>query len=67
MPMLPLNVNLMNYVNSKFLYIEQAYKRDIDRLYVDTIHRRCLMRRNSKESTTNGTNTTKCSKPTDAT
>ncbi|CAH1106884.1 unnamed protein product [Psylliodes chrysocephalus] len=45
MPMLPQNVNLMDYVNSKFLYIEQAYKRDIDRLYVDTIHRRCLMRR----------------------
>lgn len=42
MPILTQNVDLMNYVNSKLLYIEQTYKRDVNMLYTDTIHRRCL-------------------------
>ncbi|KAJ8975611.1 hypothetical protein NQ317_009040 [Molorchus minor] len=43
--LLPQNTDLTLYVNSKFLYIEQAYKRDLESLYIDTIHRRCLLQR----------------------
>lgn len=39
------NVNLMMYVNSKFMYVEQAYKRSIQNLYSDTVYRRCLAHR----------------------
>ncbi|CAH1115810.1 unnamed protein product [Psylliodes chrysocephalus] len=42
---LPQNVDLMSYINSKFLYSEQAYKRQLDKLYIDTVHRRCQTRR----------------------
>nr|XP_023026000.1 uncharacterized protein LOC111514008 [Leptinotarsa decemlineata] len=42
---LPHNADLMAYVNSKFLYVEQAYNRKIDQLYTDTAHRRCLTQR----------------------
>lgn len=45
MTFLPQNTDLMLYVNSKFLYVEQAYKRSLSHLYIDTIHRRCLMQR----------------------
>lgn len=40
---LPHNADLMAYVNSKFLYVEQAYTRKLDQLYTDTVHRRCLL------------------------
>lgn len=43
--LLPQDTDLMTYVNSKFLYVEQSYQRGLDRLYVDTIHRRCLLQR----------------------
>lgn len=39
------DTDLMVYVNSKFLYVEQSYKRGLETLYVDTIHRRCLIQR----------------------
>lgn len=39
------NVNLLSYINSKFMYIEQAYKRAIDKLYYNTIKRRCELNR----------------------
>lgn len=39
------NINIMMYVNSKFMYVEQAYKRSIQKLYSDTVHRRCLTHR----------------------
>ena len=45
MKLLPQNTDLISYVNSKFLYIEQAYKREMDKLYVDIIYRRCLLHR----------------------
>ncbi|XP_074035285.1 uncharacterized protein [Leptinotarsa decemlineata] len=45
MNILPENTDLMAYVNSKFLYVEQSYKRGLDKLYIDTIHRRCQVRR----------------------
>lgn len=45
MKLLPQNTNLISYVNSKFLYIEQAYKREIETLYTDTVYRRCLVQR----------------------
>lgn len=45
MKLLPQNTNLISYINSKFLYIEQAYKRDIEKLYIDTVYRRCLIQR----------------------
>ncbi|GLV33186.1 hypothetical protein CBL_10533 [Carabus blaptoides fortunei] len=38
-------VDLTAYTNSKFLYVEQAYKRAIDQLYADAVYRRCLLRR----------------------
>lgn len=45
MNLLPQNTDLTTYINSKLLYIEQAYKRAVDQLYTDAIHRRCLMHR----------------------
>ena len=39
------NLDLSAYINSKLLYIEQAYKRAIGKLYTDTVHRRCLAQR----------------------
>lgn len=45
MKLLPQNTDLISYVNSKFLYIEQAYKREVDKLYIDTLYRRCLLHR----------------------
>ncbi|XP_074041555.1 uncharacterized protein [Leptinotarsa decemlineata] len=42
---LPHNADLMAYVNSKFLYVEQAYNRKLDQLYTDTVHRRCIAQR----------------------
>lgn len=45
MNILPHNADLMAYVNSKFLYVEQAYARKLDQLYTDTVHRRCLLQR----------------------
>lgn len=41
----PYNTDLMDYVNSKFLYVEQANKRNLEKLYLDTIYRRCLVHR----------------------
>ncbi|KAG5869267.1 hypothetical protein JTB14_013890 [Gonioctena quinquepunctata] len=41
----PHKADLMAYVNSKFLYVEQAYTRKLDQLYTDTVHRRCLIKR----------------------
>lgn len=43
--LLPENTDLVSYVNSKFLYVEQSYKREINKLYTDTIYRRCLVHR----------------------
>ncbi|XP_044744749.1 uncharacterized protein LOC123306695 [Coccinella septempunctata] len=45
MNILPHNADLMAYVNSKFLYVEQAYTRKLDQLYTDTVYRRCLLQR----------------------
>lgn len=45
MKLLPNNVEMAVYVNSKLLYVEQSYKRAVNQLYVDTAHRRCLTRR----------------------
>lgn len=39
------NTDLTMYVNSKLLYIEQAYKRGVNSLYTDTVYRRCLVHR----------------------
>lgn len=39
------NTDLNAYVNSKLLYIEQAYKRALDKLYTDALQRRCQIRR----------------------
>ncbi|KAG5863444.1 hypothetical protein JTB14_036158 [Gonioctena quinquepunctata] len=41
----PHNADLMAYVNSKFLYVEQAYSRKLDQFYTVTVHRRCLIQR----------------------
>ncbi|GLV37557.1 hypothetical protein CBL_20369 [Carabus blaptoides fortunei] len=38
------DIDLTAYVNSKFLYVEQAYKRALDQLYADSVHRRWLLR-----------------------
>lgn len=45
MMLLPSNTDLMAYVNSKLLYVEQSYKRSIGKLYSDTLYRRCLLHR----------------------
>lgn len=39
------NTDLTMYINSKLMYIEQAYKREISKLYTDAIQRRCQNRR----------------------
>lgn len=39
------NTDMILYVNSKFLYVEQSYKRNLHTLYIDVVHRRCLMHR----------------------
>lgn len=45
MELIPANTDLTMYINSKLLYIEQAYKRSLNQLYTDSIHRRCLVHR----------------------
>lgn len=45
MTLLSHNTELTVYVNSKMLYIEQAYKRTLDSLYADAVYRRCLANR----------------------
>lgn len=45
MEILPYNTDPMNYINSKFLYKEQVYKGNLEKFYLDTIHRRCLVHR----------------------
>lgn len=45
MVLLTSNTDLSMYVNSKLLYIEQSYRRAVDKLYVDSIYRRCKIHR----------------------
>lgn len=45
MKLLPQNTDMFSYINSKLLYIEQAYKRTTSRMYTNTVHRRCLLHR----------------------
>ncbi len=35
----------MSYFNSKLLYLEVSLKKNIDRAFAHTIHRRCLLHR----------------------
>lgn len=37
--------DLVTYVNTKFLYVEQSFKRTIDSMFTQTIYRRCLLKR----------------------
>lgn len=45
MNLIPQNTDMFSYINSKMLYIEQAYKRTTSQLYTSTVHRRCLLHR----------------------
>lgn len=44
------NTDLTAYINSKFLYVEQAYKREDNLLYRDVLKRLCRMKREILEN-----------------
>ena len=39
------DADLITYVNTKFLYVEQSFKRSINELIAYAVHRRCLLHR----------------------
>jgi hypothetical protein len=39
------DADLITYVNTKFLYVEQSFKRGLNEMLALTIHRRCLLYR----------------------
>jgi hypothetical protein len=39
------DADLITYVNTKFLYVEQSFKRAINEMFAQTIYRRCLLHR----------------------
>ena len=39
------DADLITYVNTKFLYVEQSFKRGLNEMLAHTIHRRCLLSR----------------------
>lgn len=44
-PRLTENANLLSYINSKFMYVEVTYKKQLNSVYRNAIHRRCLLNR----------------------
>ncbi|XP_031337381.1 uncharacterized protein LOC116166512 [Photinus pyralis] len=43
--LIPQNTNMFSYINSKLLYVEQSNKREINKVYRNTAHRRCELHR----------------------
>ena len=39
------DADLITYVNTKFLYVEQSFKRSINEMVAYTVHRRCILHR----------------------
>ena len=39
------DADLITYVNTKFLYVEQSFKRTVNDMFVQTVYRRCLLHR----------------------
>ena len=39
------DADLIMYVNTKFLYVEQSFKRSINEMFAQTVHRRCKLHR----------------------
>jgi len=39
------DADLITYVNTKFLYVEQSFKRSLNNMLANAVHRRCLLHR----------------------
>lgn len=44
------NIDLSSYINSKFLYVEFAVKKSLDKLMTNTINRRCRLHKQILEN-----------------